>query len=251
MEVYERCQAWKDVGDDVEFSHTIIILRKGREFFYALTNYRYRMSELIDPDDLEVHPIPAADIWPLFSDDLTAAPDPLPANSHVKLQSLLHYVEPDSVVPLADLLLNEARVCEILRNNPHPNIAQYLGCTLQDNRITGLCMVKYETTLADRLKDPDRSFDRNGCIKGIKQGIEHLHSLRLIHNDLNPHNIMFKADDTPVIIDFDSCAREGDKLTKGGTWGWTDENIKFASPMNDYYGLKKIEEAMDCLEKNI
>jgi hypothetical protein len=55
---------------------------------------------------------------------------------------------------------------------------------------------------------------------------------------------MLKPDDTPVIIDFDSCRRDGDKLLKGGTWGWTNENVEYASPKNDYDGLKIIYEAL-------
>ena len=56
---------------------------------------------------------------------------------------------------------------------------------------------------------------------------------------------MLNSDDTPVIIDFDSCRRQGDKLLKGGTWAWTDDTAEFARPENDYYGLKKIHEAMN------
>jgi serine/threonine protein kinase len=58
-------------------------------------------------------------------------------------------------------------------------------------------------TLADRVKDHDRPLDADKCWNGIKDGVEHLHSLGIIHNDLNPRNVMLDSEDTPVIIDFD------------------------------------------------
>ena len=96
-------------------------------------------------------------------------------------------------------------------------------------------------TLEDRLKDQHRPLPRD-VLKGIESGIKHLHSLNIMHNDVNPTNIMFKVDDdAPVLIDFDSCGREGDKLVKAGTMGWSDDSFDFANANNDYYGLKKIE----------
>lgn len=246
IQVLEQGEAWTNVGEDSVFSHTAVILRKGNEFYYAHSKRRYRSSDQIDPANLELHPIPIEDIWPPFSSDLTPAPDPVPEDYYVKHPSLVSYDETDDVQP-SDILLEEARICEVLRKHPHPNIAQYVGCSVQDSRITGLCFVKYDTTLATRLNDRDRPVHPDKCWNAIKGGIEHLHSLGLIHNDLNPRNIMLKPDDTPVIIDFDSCRRDGDKLLKGGTWGWTDENVQYASPKNDYDGLKRIYEALKAV----
>lgn len=71
-----------------------------------------------------------------------------------------------------------------------------------------------------------------------------MHALGLIHNDLNPSNIMMNGD-SPVIIDFDSCKREGEKLgLKLGTFGWAMEGVDYATPQNDYFGLSKIREAL-------
>ena len=64
-------------------------------------------------------------------------------------------------------------------------------------------------------------FDRGHCSRGIEAGVRHMHKLGLVHNDLNPSNIMMDGDN-PVIIDCDSCKREGDELgSKAGTDGWT------------------------------
>jgi len=246
MEVHEQKQAWKDTGEDLEYSHTTVILRNGDDFFYARTKRRYRSLSEINPENLDVYPISAADIWPPFSTDLTIVPDPLPVDCYVKRPSLVSYADMTVRSKLSDLLLREARICELLRKYPHPNIAQYLGCTIHDNRITGLCFVRYGTTLADRLNGNSLTLPKDIILNGIKCGIQHLHYLGVIHNDVNPSNIMLKSDDTPVIIDFDSSQREGEKLgSKAGTRGWTDENFEFASRENDYYGMKKIKEVMD------
>ena len=72
MEVVEQNEMWKDVGEDMKYSHTKFILRKGDEYFYARPSRRYHPLETISPHDLEVYSIPAVDIWPPFSNDLTA-----------------------------------------------------------------------------------------------------------------------------------------------------------------------------------
>jgi len=60
---------------------------------------------------------------------------------------------------------------------------------------------------------------------------------------MNPTNIVLGKDNTPIIIDFDSCREIGASL-KGemaGTLGW-DHNGQFSEPENDFYGLRKMRE---------
>ena len=110
------------------------------------------------------------------------------------------------------------------------------------SRITGLCFVKYVMTFFERVTQVSRPFDAGYLLQCIKEGIRHLHSLDLIHCDLNPTNILIWGE-TAVIGDFDSCRRKGDKLgLKAGTSGWTSDKFKFALPENDQYGLSKIED---------
>lgn len=85
-------------------------------------------------------------------------------------------------------------------------------------RVRGLLFPRYATTLAQILAD-STPFDRARCLRGIETGICHTHDLGLLHNDINPSNIMIDRDE-PVIIDFDSCKRAGDTLgSKAGTDG--------------------------------
>ncbi|OBT48775.1 hypothetical protein VE00_00728 [Pseudogymnoascus sp. WSF 3629] len=231
---------------DIAFHHTKIILRDGEShYFYALAEQRYSSASEINPADLELIPIPTSQIWPLFPETYTRAPSPLPQNSYVKRPSLLFYGDTDASTELSTLILDEAKACEILRVNPHPNIAQYLGCKVDGGRITGLCFVKYGETLLERVSKGPDAFDADLCLRGIRSGIQHLHELGLIHCDINPANILMSGDgdDTPIIIDFDSCRREGEHLgLKAGTRGWTREDFKFATAEIDQYGLSMVED---------
>jgi serine/threonine protein kinase len=65
--------------------------------------------------------------------------------------------------------------------------------------------------LSERMTKDSRPFDIDLYLRGIQKGIQHLHSLDLIHYDLNPTNILMDGD-TPVIRDFDSYQRKGEKL---------------------------------------
>jgi serine/threonine protein kinase len=169
----------------------------------------------------------------------TRAYYPLPPATFLKRPCLGGYT-PGSLHN-STIVLNEIEACEILLQHPHPNIAPYFGCVVKDGRIRGLVYKRYRVTLQEML-DKGRHFDRAGCLRGIKAGVRHMHRLGLVHNDLNPCNIMMDHG-KPVIIDFDSCKREGDKLLKGGTPGWA-MRTPISRRENDVYGLNKLRKAL-------
>ncbi|OBT69956.1 hypothetical protein VE03_00497 [Pseudogymnoascus sp. 23342-1-I1] len=252
MEVCEQSEAFAEQDGDLVFQHTKIILRDASsQYFYALSEHRYSSASEIDPADLELIPIPSSQIWPPFPENYTRAPEPLPRDCYVKRPSLLLYGDTDASSRVSTLILDEARVCEVLRGNPHPNIARCLGCTVDGGRITGICFVRYGVTLLERVSKGSQDFDAELCLRGIESGIEHLHRLGLVHCDINPANIPMGGvdDDNPIIIDFDSCRREGEDLgLKAGTRGWTRGDFKVATPEIDQYGLSMIKEFL-CSRK--
>lgn len=82
--------------------------------------------------------------------------------------------------------------------------------------------------------------DYNAVLAGVESGIRHLHSLGLVHNDINPSNIMFKGGEL-VIIDFGSCRSIGESMEgSGGTYEWCDETVKLSLPENDLNALEEI-----------
>jgi len=244
MEVCEKAEIYRGSGDDVEFDHSKFILRRADgEYFYAKSDRRLFQFSQIDVDELHAIPIPSDHIWPLANPTFTRAPKPLPSGSYLKRPSLLYYDDTSDNHDYGDHILTEVKACEMLKLHPHPTIAQYRGVVVEDGRIRGICFAEYSGTLSQMLKDGS-SFQRVVVLGGIKAGIQHMHGLGLVHNDLRLSNIMMDGD-TPVIIDFDSCKQEGDKLgSKAGNFGQTVDGEDFARRDNDLYSLSEIQEAL-------
>lgn len=138
---------------------------------------------------------------------------------------------------IRELMLREARVYEVLQNHPHPNIVKYHGCKVKDGMIVGLCLSKYSKTSTELIW-ANSDIDVDACLDGIKKGIDHAHSLGFIHGDLTTSNIMLREGDDraqfPVIIDFDTCRKEGEKLgLKAGADEYRDQNVKIAIKETD------------------
>ncbi|KAF1958397.1 serine/threonine-protein kinase-like protein [Byssothecium circinans] len=238
MEVVDFAEVFDD-QDDI-FSHTEVILKKGQEHYRAVTTGRFDNASEIALETLDCHLIPLSYIQPTFPPNLTRAPEPLPPNTYVKRPSLYCF-SPST----KDVVLHEAQMCEILRKSSHPNIAEYIGCLVEDGRIAGLCFRQYGANLLN-LKREGHTFDREACLRDIKEGITHLHRLGIIHCDINPMNIFSDpVHGSFVIGDFDSCALEDQELgMKIGTKGWTKEGFCIAKREMDWYGLSRIEEEL-------
>jgi len=245
MEIIHQSRSYREVDGELKFYRNTFILKNDTAFFYATSSERLPQGDAVDIDELAVYPIPIEDIYPLFSPKWTLAPDTPPQPCHIKHPDLLSY-NPDAPVGRrpCDTLTTEIGICELLKENPHPNIAQYLGCTVHDGRVTGLVFSKYGITLGNRFEPEHGPLRPEVYLAGIENGLRHLHGLGLVHNDINPENIMLRDDDTPVIIDFDTCQREGEECRSAGTDPWCLDNMEFAVQENDYYGLEKIREAL-------
>ncbi|KAF4944601.1 hypothetical protein FSARC_14631 [Fusarium sarcochroum] len=276
MEICEICERWKEEGDEVAFDHIRLVVKiSAGQFFYADTHcpvevppgHTIDLGQLSSTFDANQHvkhqfatflaselglnelnliPIPDKAIWPFFSSSFTRAPENMSQHFYIKRAHLQEYDETDGEKDrISQTVLEEAKVYEILRNSPHPNIAKYWGCEVVDGTIHGLCLGKYDMTLYDRIIDTEVPLDVDKCLQAIKAGIFHLHSLGLAHNDINPSNIMIDEGDNPIIIDFDSCRHEGEELIKYGTPDWCFEGMQYASRENDLYGLSKMEEFLN------
>jgi serine/threonine protein kinase len=231
--------------DDFEFSHTKVIMRRSGHQFYATIKARPRRKEDIDTSKLKICPIPRAHIYPVF---LTQAPNSISIDTFLKTPNLMSYANSRNLTEISSLFMHEAQMCERMKRSPHPNVAKYFGCHLdQYGLITGLCFKRYQKTLHQMVKARE-VFDQLKCLSDIKAGIEHLHSLGIIHCDINPHNVMLDVS-TFVITDFDSCTMEGDELgAKAGTDGWTSDDFEFAHRENDWFGLEKIKEFLSPMK---
>ena len=241
MKVIQFARAYREDGDDNIFDHYVIILSQGTEIFKAQSQLNFPLHAESEAEQLDcpLIPIPKEDICPPFTDHLTLAPNPLPNDTFLKKPSVLGFS--DSGPKPREKLLHEAQMCEILRRHPHPNIVSYLGCVRDEGLVTALCLVRYKETLADRLRDDNRPLNIRSCLEGVKNGLDHLHNLGLNHNDINPANIMLDKEDVPIIIDFDSCEKEGELSLGLGTPGWTDGPLTGMSERkNDDFGLMQL-----------
>lgn len=233
-------ETWEFTGGP-KLLYTLVIFQEGDKYFSSKLFEQFARPEnlsSIKRDSLEE--IPVEHIWPPLEDGLSICDEPEKPNVYIKRPRLTGY---DGSASLSSFLLQEARICEILLRNEHPNIARYLGCVTNDGRVTGLCFEKYSETLAKRLED-GRSVDQESCFQQICAGIDHLHSLNLVHNDIHSGNIMSLDNEggSFVIIDFDSCAVKGCPLPDKR--GQIPEGIFTAEFENDDLGLKVLKEEL-------
>ncbi|KGO42782.1 hypothetical protein PEX1_084530 [Penicillium expansum] len=158
---------------------------------------------------------------------------------------------------LEDGIQRELEVCEVLRRHPRPNIATYYGCRGENGRATGICFKRYKETLSGKvnreylnknkfrasgLEHVDDSLKEN--LRGVLAGINHLHSLGLVNNDINPSNIMLDEDGVPVIVDFGSCRKTRVSLENSAvrqTNGWYDPENRLFLEKNDLDAFEELK----------
>ncbi|OCK94163.1 uncharacterized protein K441DRAFT_660433 [Cenococcum geophilum 1.58] len=184
--------------------------------------------------------IPDEDIFSIPPEDTTLADVTSRNGYYLKRPNLSNYGRLKGLNIIPKILLDEIQVLELLKKNPHPNLVYYLGSVIKRGRIIGFALTKYLQTIEARLRKDPASFDTIGAIKGIESAVEHLHSLGLAYNDLNPANIMVDNHDHVVIIDLGSCRPFGQKLISGGTRGWVEQNLDTSEKENDKIALRKI-----------
>jgi serine/threonine protein kinase len=252
MEVLQFSEAFKFVDGKLQF-HCVKGIVRQRSVIY-LAKWKKRREKPADFSELdEAQVLQTEDRGPLIEPSWTVTtrhPD-----FYVKTPDLFEYAG-----PVEYLIRRDVEACELLRKHPHPNIAAYHGCLETRGRVSGLCFERYTSTLAEKVNPEHLNklhFVSNGrplvdqasmrqALAGIREGIRHLHSLGLVHNDITPANIMLKEDDTWVIIDFDSCRTVGEALRSesGGTkrtYGWHDPEVATAVEKNDLDALAELE----------
>lgn len=235
-----------DGNNSPAFQYTSITALVNGEAFAGKSDQRMEDVDEIDILDL-LRPVPLENINPLVPDDFTRAP-PLSHDAHfLKAPSFMYEdIEPGRTF-VAACLLNEATVLEKLRNHPHPNIVQYYGCVVQGNRITQLCLKRYESSLADHITRPLSQQQRQQIFDGVVSAVKHLHTLGLAHNDICPHNICIDSEGRPAIVDFDSCLPFGEPLLKGvAADAYGGRHVSAAE--NDFLALDEFKDFLDSLD---
>lgn len=255
IEVLEMNEVLEEVNGSYACIGTLVVYRTRDGLHHARLNGRHSSPSVIKVEQLiNPVPIPISAYCPLFPSGFTHAPDLSPQDCYIKKPRLISYdraSQRSRPNEIAESVLHEASICELLKHHPHPNIATYLGCDVTNGRITGLCFPRYRGTLMEELNPGilmKRKFrsacqsrnDYSGVLTEIKSALNHLHALGFVHNDINPTNIMLDGDKA-VIIDFGSCKRVWESLEDTGrTYEWYDEEVNTALPQNDLDAWEEI-----------
>lgn len=185
--------------------------------------------------------VPDERIYPVATPLITLAPNLDRSDIFIKRPQVLHLDDEEETKLLPQILIEEADILELIKRRPHSNLVRYYGCNVKRGRVTGIVLQRHQAILQYRYEDDERDFDIRACMRGIRAGIEHLHSLGLAHNDLNPMNIALDTQDRPVILDFGSCRPFGEKLLSAGTPGWIDELYDVSSAKHDESAIEKLD----------
>lgn len=234
-----------DENDELVFSSTNYILldeSDGTVYYGSLGIPKLQIS--LDQARRSLKKIPEEEIYPLLPPELSPlALTAITPDQYIKRPKFLSYSWSAGMQVIAARFLEEARTLDLVRRNPHPNVVSFEGCVVRNGRIVGLAMKRYPVTLAQRRKTEDKKpLDHVACYRGIERGVQHLHSLGIAHNDINPSNVMLDEGDCAVIVDLWACKPFGETLTEAGTPKWNEGFDRTSTVNNDKIGLKKLRE---------
>lgn len=151
-----------------------------------------RMEDMDDVDVIQyLEPVAPENVFPLLPQGFTVAPPFDIADHYLKAPQFTYEDSKPGNTFVADILLSEATVLERLKQHPHPSIVTYYGAVTKDNRITHLCLKRCYCNLTEYFGVGLSVSERERLLVEIRAGIEHLHSLGLAHNDINPGKTSF------------------------------------------------------------
>ncbi|KAK0112608.1 hypothetical protein ONS95_014351 [Cadophora gregata] len=218
-------------GDEIEFSHTSLSFVDGDFNTYAGQFIGRKYDLTLDEVNSLLQHIPEEEIYPEPPPHVKLAPACLD-RYHIKQPSVASNEEIKESHVNPKIILAEVTAMEMLSETPHPNIAKYHGCIVKRGRLVGIVLDKYASTLENRVVEDSRPFCKTLFLRQLKSAIDHVHSLGLAHNDINPNNIMVDENDTTFLIDFGSCKPIDGRLISAGSLGWMEEG-------SDYWLSKK------------
>ncbi|CAL8346297.1 unnamed protein product [Lota lota] len=93
---------------------------------------------------------------------------------------------------------------KVMRSLEHPHVLKFIGVLYKEKRLNLITEYIKGGTLKDYIRDMDLFpwEQRVSFAKSIASGMAYLHSMSIIHRDLNSHNCLVKLDNTVVVADF-------------------------------------------------
>ncbi|XP_061105680.1 LIM domain kinase 1-like [Conger conger] len=94
---------------------------------------------------------------------------------------------------------------KVMRCLDHPNVLKFIGVLYKDKRLNLIAEYIKGGTLREIIKKMDSKYpwkQRVSFAKDIAAGMTYLHSMNIIHRDLNSHNCLVKENNSVVVADF-------------------------------------------------
>ncbi|KAM7398187.1 hypothetical protein PAMA_006198 [Pampus argenteus] len=94
---------------------------------------------------------------------------------------------------------------KVMRCLEHPNVLKFIGLFYKDKRINFISEYIQGGTLRETIMKMDKDFPwtvRVSYAKDVAAGMAYLHSMNVIHRDLNSYNCLVKEDQSVVVADF-------------------------------------------------
>ena len=241
-------EEWDPEDHDLEFKCTQVFFQQGTSLFTATTNERESALATMDLSTLERTRIPLSEVYPPNEEKYTVAPDPLPEGVYIQRPDFTHYRSTGDQSWLADRLLKNVRVYEIVKADPHPNFAQYHGVIVEDGYVTGIALKEHDMVLGDRVDQGLVSMkDGFDYYTGIEGAIRHLHKHGLTHGDVHTYNVMIDGP-TAVLVNFDDSKMLDTPIGRDGTAAmWVTEGLQREAAVKDFEGLKEVKSAVNYL----
>ncbi|XP_072517709.1 LIM domain kinase 1 isoform X2 [Salminus brasiliensis] len=94
---------------------------------------------------------------------------------------------------------------KVMRCLDHPNVLKFIGILFKDKRLNLISEYVPGGTLRETIQKMDNNYPWNlrvSYARDISAGMAYLHSMNVIHRDLNSHNCLVKQNQTVVVADF-------------------------------------------------